>query len=205
MYSVSKIITPNLKIALQTNFPTQPQGFGGLPDQPPTISPEVQQWFQAVDKDKSGQISWEELQSALVNGRGEHFSPICCKLMIGMFDKDKTGTIGINEFQMLYTYINQWLTVFRNYDRDQSGSIEEQELSMAFQQMGFRFSEDFIKFLINRADLKNHKQISVDQFITVCVQIQRFTEAFKARDTEMKGVITLGFEEFISIALSSSV
>nr|CAI5835050.1 unnamed protein product [Callosobruchus analis] len=122
-----------------------------------------------------------------------------------MFDKDKTGTIGINEFQMLYTYINQWLTVFRNYDRDQSGSIEEQELSMAFQQMGFRFSEDFIKYLINRADLKNHKQISVDQFITVCVQIQRFTEAFKAKDAERNGVITLGFEEFISIALSSSV
>lgn len=48
--------------------------------------------------------------------------------MIGMFDKDKNGTIDINEFQQLYTYINQWLGVFKTYDRDQSGHIEEPEL-----------------------------------------------------------------------------
>lgn len=48
--------------------------------------------------------------------------------MIGMFDKDKNGTIDINEFQQLYTYINQWLGVFKTYDRDQSGHIEEHEL-----------------------------------------------------------------------------
>lgn len=48
--------------------------------------------------------------------------------MIGMFDKDKTGTINVQEFEQLYAYINQWLTVFKNYDKDQSGSIEENEL-----------------------------------------------------------------------------
>ncbi|VEN38696.1 unnamed protein product [Callosobruchus maculatus] len=75
----------------------RPQGFG-------RFCPEVQKWFQAVDKNKSGRISWEELQSGL----GEHFSPTCCKLLTGMFrvngmfDKDKTGTISSNEFQMLY-------------------------------------------------------------------------------------------------------
>lgn len=49
--------------------------------------------------------------------------------MIGMFDKDKTGTINIQEFEQLYAYINQWLTVFKTYDKDQSGSIEEHELA----------------------------------------------------------------------------
>lgn len=70
-----------------------------------------------------------ELQSALINAQGEHFSDAACKLMIGMFDKDKTGTINVNEFQALYNYINQWLSTFKMYDRDQSGSIEESELS----------------------------------------------------------------------------
>lgn len=41
--------------------------------------------------------------------------------------------------------------------------------------MGFRFSPEFIKFLITKSDLKNHKQMSVDQFIVICVQIQKFT------------------------------
>jgi hypothetical protein len=45
----------------------------------------------------------------------------------------------------------------------------------ALQQMGFRFSPEFIKFLISKSDLQNHKHMSVDGFIVVCVQIQRFT------------------------------
>lgn len=124
--------------------------------------------------------------------------------MIGMFDKDLTGTIDMNEFQLLYNYINQWLAVFKNYDRDRSGNIEEAELGQAFQQMGFRFSPEFIKFLIARSDLKNHMKMTVDQFMVVCVQIQRLTEVFKVKDTEMKGVISLGFEEFLGMAINCS-
>jgi peflin len=71
-------------------------------------------------------------------------------------------------------------------------------------QMGFRFSPDFIKFLVFKSDPTTHKDVSVDQFIVLCVQIQRFTEAFRARDTEQKGVITIGFEDFLNVALSSS-
>lgn len=47
-----------------------------------------------------------------------------------MFDRDKTGTIGIHEFQHLYNYINQWLAVFRSYDKDNSSFIDEKELSL---------------------------------------------------------------------------
>ena len=48
-------------------------------------------------------------------------------------------------------------------------------LFIALQQMGFRFSPEFVKFLVSKSDFKTHSQMSVDQFIVVCVQIQRFT------------------------------
>lgn len=179
--------------------PPQQPGYGQT-----GVSPEIQQWFQAVDRDHSGQITWEELQAALRNAQGENFSSVTCKMMIGMFDKDHSGTIDINEFQLLYNYINQWIATFRSFDRDHSGNIEEAELAQAFQQMGFRFSPEFIKLLITKSDTKNRQYMSVDQFIVVCVQIQRFTEAFKVRDTELKGVITLGFEDFLTIAINCS-
>ncbi|XP_030748593.1 peflin-like isoform X2 [Sitophilus oryzae] len=169
-----------------------------------SASPEISQWFQAVDRDRSGEIKWEELQSALINAQGEHFSDAACKLMIGMFDKDKTGTINVNEFQALYNYINQWLSTFKMYDRDQSGSIEESELSAAYQHMGFRFSPEFIHFLVEKSDLKNHKTISIDQFILTCIQLQRFTEAFRQRDSQMRGEITIGFEDYLTIVLNCS-
>lgn len=157
-----------------------------------------------VDRDRSGKISSAELQTALINGNGEKFSDSACKLMIGMFDQDHSGTIDINEFSKLYTYINQWLAMFRSYDQDKSGNIEESELAQAFTQMGFRFSPEFIGFLVKKSDPKNHKKITVDQFIVLCVQIQRFTEAFRQRDTQQQGSITIGFEDFMGVALSCS-
>jgi len=92
-----------------------------------------------------------------------------------MFDKEKNGTINVTEFQALYNYINSWLGVFRGFDHDNSGSIQENELNAALTQMGYRLSPDFIQFLIKKSDLHGHQSITVDQFIVLCVQIQRFT------------------------------
>lgn len=92
-----------------------------------------------------------------------------------MFDKDKQGTIDIQEFQNLYNYVNAWLGVFRGFDHDGSGSIQENELSAAFTQMGYRFTPEFIQFLMKKCDISNQESITVDQFIVLCVQIQRFT------------------------------
>ncbi|XP_047527573.1 peflin [Vanessa atalanta] len=169
-----------------------------------TISPQVQQWFRAVDKDQSGFITAIELKSALVNAQGQTFSETACNLMIGMFDKDRSGHINLEEFDKLYTYINQWLAVFKTYDTDQSGHIDGPELSKALMQMGFRFTPEFINFLIKRCD-PNEGKISVDNFIVLCVQVQRFTEAFRVRDTQQNGTVTIGFEDFLNIALSCSI
>lgn len=122
--------------------------------------------------------------------------------MISMFDTDKSGTIDVYEFEKLFNYVNQWLNCFKAYDRDQSGAIEEAELLQALTQMGFRFSPQFVQFLISINDHVNHKEISVDQFIVLCVKVQRFTDAFRQKDTQQQGVITIGFEEFLGIALN---
>lgn len=108
-----------------------PGQFGGYapPPQQAAVSPEIQNIFRNVDKDNSGKINSLELQAALINGRGDHFSDTACNMMIGMFDRDRSGTIDIYEFEKLYNYINQWLQIFKTYDRDASGHIEEAELS----------------------------------------------------------------------------
>lgn len=107
-----------------------PGQYGGYaPPQQAPVSPEIQNIFRNVDKDNSGKINSLELQAALINGRGDHFSDTACNMMIGMFDRDRSGTIDIYEFEKLYNYINQWLQIFKTYDRDASGHIEEAELS----------------------------------------------------------------------------
>lgn len=68
--------------------------------------------------------------------------------------------------------------------------------------MGFRFTPDFVNFLMKRCD---SGKVSVDSFIVLCVQIQRFTEAFRTRDTQQNGTVTIGFEDFLTVALSCSI
>ena len=52
----------------------------------------------------------------------------CCFFLPGMFDRDMSGTIDINEFQSLWHYIQQWRSTFERYDSNRSGSIEATEL-----------------------------------------------------------------------------
>lgn len=53
---------------------------------------------------------------------------LCNGLIIGMFDRDGNGTININEFQQLWTYINQWKGAFDRFDGNRSGAIDSNEL-----------------------------------------------------------------------------
>ena len=50
--------------------------------QMPAIRQDIQQWFAAVDQDRSGKITCKELQQALTNGNWSNFSEESCRMMI---------------------------------------------------------------------------------------------------------------------------
>ncbi|XP_076046563.1 programmed cell death protein 6-like [Oratosquilla oratoria] len=180
-------------------FPGQaPPGYQGAP----AVDPNIMMWFQAVDQDRSGQINASELQQALQNGNWSKFSEEACRLMIKMFDSDNSGSINVHEFSQLFGFISQWTNVYRSYDKDNSGTIDEGEMHQALQQMGFRLSPQFTAFGVAKFAPKTRK-VTLDNFIVFNVQIRNLTDAFRARDREMKGVITIGYEDFMTTALSS--
>lgn len=97
--------------------PPQTHGFGPPPQNPNRRSPPISRppatpapgrsssadaslflLFKAVDKTGNGQLSEAELKVALVNGDWTAFDPQTVKMMIRMFDTDKSGTIGFDEF-----------------------------------------------------------------------------------------------------------
>ena len=57
-------------------------------------------------------------------------------LFTGMFDKDHNGTINFQEFGALWKYVTDWQKCFRSYDRDNSGSIDKNELKAALTSFG---------------------------------------------------------------------
>lgn len=46
-----------------------------------------------------------------------------------MFDTQKTGSVDVHQFAKLFEYINQWLGIFKTYDRNGSGQIDDGELN----------------------------------------------------------------------------
>lgn len=166
------------------------------------MSPQIMQWFSAVDQDRSGQIDPKELQSALVNGNMSHFSEEACRMMIDMFDRDKSGQINVQEFAALFNYINQWKGLFEGIDKDRSGFIEQAEFSAALAQMGYRFSPTFIQNLLSKYDQRT-RRMTLDNFIVASVQIKRLTDSFRSRDKEMRGSTMLAYEDFIGLAMGA--
>ena len=56
---------------------------GGYGGPPPGADAALWNWFITVDRDRSGQITANELQQALINGNWTQFNPETCRLMIG--------------------------------------------------------------------------------------------------------------------------
>ncbi|KAF8143700.1 hypothetical protein K438DRAFT_1633109, partial [Mycena galopus ATCC 62051] len=65
-----------------------PGGHGILPG----ADPQLWSWFQSVDMDRSGSITAEALQRALLNGDWTPFDLDTVKLLMTLFDMDRTIT-----------------------------------------------------------------------------------------------------------------
>ncbi|KAG0638622.1 hypothetical protein HOY80DRAFT_147945 [Tuber brumale] len=205
-------------------FQSPPPGqFGGAGQRPPPVSrppptpapaqgvdPTLFPLFKAVDKDGSGQLSEKELRAALVNGDWTSFDPHTVRMMIRMFDTDRSGTIGFNEFCGLWGFLAAWRSLFDRFDEDGSGNISIQEFSNALTAFGYRLSPQFVQLLFRSYDRRGQdsspqtavqqgqEAISFDLFVQSCISLKRMTEVFKKYDDDRDGYITLSFEEFLT-------
>ncbi|KAJ1197659.1 hypothetical protein NDU88_001515 [Pleurodeles waltl] len=77
-----------------------------------------------------------------------HLNNEACQMMINMFDKTKTRRIDILRFAAMWRFIQQWRTLFQQYDRDISETISAGELLQVLSQMGYNLSPQFTQILM---------------------------------------------------------
>ncbi|KAK3311307.1 uncharacterized protein B0T15DRAFT_507879 [Chaetomium strumarium] len=160
----------------------------------PTLLP----LFRAVDKDGTGQLSERELSAALVNGDWTAFDPQTVRMMIRMFDSDRSGTIGFEEFCGLWSFLASWRSLFDRFDTDRSGNISLDEFSNALVAFRYRLSDRFVELLFRTYDKRNEGVMSFDLFVQACISLKRMTDVFKRYDDDRDGYITLSFEDFLT-------
>ncbi|KAF5358283.1 hypothetical protein D9756_001699 [Leucocoprinus leucothites] len=217
---------PSYQAPPPTNAYAAPQkasNWRGLPQPPPGADPQLWQWFSAVDADRSGSITVQELQSALLNG----FDLDTVKMLMSIFDTDRSGTISFTEFAGLWKYISDWQNVFRHFDRDRSGSIEGRELAEALHSFGYTLSPPLLTLIEQKyasAPTTGYGPppgITFDRFVRACVVVKTVTEAFQrfdpfflvmiftlnidfhSHDGDRDGWVQLNYEQFMTIVLGA--
>nr|CAJ12143.1 apoptosis-linked 2 protein [Lubomirskia baikalensis] len=158
--------------------------------------------FQKVDKDRSGSISSVELQQALSNGTWTPFNPETVRVMMSIFDRDRSGAINFQEFGALWKYVTDWQTTFKSYDRDNSGSIDRNELKTALTNFGYRLSDQLYGLLVAEFDRSGRGCVSFDDFIQCCVVLQTMTSTFQQYDVNWSGWIQLSYEQFLTLVFN---
>ncbi|ORZ28705.1 hypothetical protein BCR41DRAFT_330180 [Lobosporangium transversale] len=173
------------------------------PQNPAVIQSSLKAWFDAVDTDRSGNLSCEELQRALMNGDWTPFNVETVRLMMNMFDRDNDGTISFNEFIGLWNYIEKWKACFQTYDLDGSGTIDTHELHKALRGFGYNLSEAIVQLIVTKYDVRGQGDISFDNFVQSCVTVQTLTDAFRRIDVAGTGVVTMTYEQFLGLVINN--
>jgi hypothetical protein len=55
---------------------------------------------------------------------------------------------------------------------------------------------------MKKFDREGRGQIYFDAFVHLCVTLQTITGSFRQRDTDMDGIITIGYEDFLTVVFN---
>uniref|UniRef100_A0AAQ4PKB4 Calpain-2 catalytic subunit n=1 Tax=Gasterosteus aculeatus aculeatus TaxID=481459 RepID=A0AAQ4PKB4_GASAC len=101
-----------------------------------------------------------------------------CRNMINMLDKDGSGKLGLLEFKVLWTKIENYLKIYRQKDVDNSGTMSSSEMRTAVEEAGFSLNNPLHQVLVARysdPDLT----IDFDNFVSCLVRLETmFSESF---------------------------
>ncbi|XP_047418678.1 sorcin [Sciurus carolinensis] len=183
-----------------------PGGYGGAPGGP-TFPGQTQDplygYFAAV-AGQDGQIDADELQRCLtqsgIAGGYKSFNLETCRLMVSMLDRDRSGTMGFNEFKELWAVLNGWRQHFISFDSDRSGTVDPQELQKALTTMGFRLNPQTVNSIAKR--YSTNGKITFDDYIACCVKLRALTDSFRRRDTSQQGMVNFSYDDFIQCVMT---
>uniref|UniRef100_A0A2K6F391 Calpain-1 catalytic subunit n=1 Tax=Propithecus coquereli TaxID=379532 RepID=A0A2K6F391_PROCO len=170
-----------------------------LPDEQVLSEEEIDENFKALFRQLAGadmEISVKELQTILNRIISKHkdlrtkgFSLESCRSMVNLMDRDGNGKLGLVEFNILWNRIRNYLSVFRKFDLDKSGSMSAYEMRMAIESAGFKLNKKLYELIITRYS-EPDLAVDFDNFVCCLIRLETMFRFFKTLDTDLDGVVT---------------
>ena len=160
--------------------------------------PALQQWFQAVDTDRSGRISTQELQKALQMG-GLNFSLKLVASLVRMHDADKTNTLSFAEFCEMQTYLTRLQQTFSQCAGG-GQQLQLQQTQSALSTLGYNLDMQpdgaFYK-IVQSYDFTMNGSVGLDSFIAMNIQLKNAQKMFNLFDAQRTGRVTMDFNQYV--------
>ncbi|XP_037097114.1 calpain-3 isoform X2 [Syngnathus acus] len=181
-------------------------------------SEEEDQQFRTIFQEIAGddmEITANQLRKVLnrviikhKNMSTEGFSLESCRSMIALMDMDGTSRLNLQEFRHLWSKIKQWQGIFKQYNPDQSGSIDSYEMRNAVNdavmclvsRSGFRLNNQLYDIITMRY-ANESMNIDFDSFISCLVRLEAMFRAFQAFDQDGDGTIRLSVLEWLQLTM----
>jgi Ca2+-binding EF-hand superfamily protein len=129
------------------------------------------QTFKKYDKDNSGDISLEELRPAL-RRLGLAADTASANAILRWYDHDESGHIELYEFAVLARDVS----VFSQFDKDRSGTLDASELKPALSKLGLATNEKEVRRIIKVWDDNGEGCINLLEFAEIVRDLQVFEQ-----------------------------
>ena len=136
---------------------------------------EVLTEFLLIDKDHSGYITYDELQSHLIAiGNPAAHDRQRVNATFNMFDKDKDGKISFEEFREVSLFLDKATkegnldkdrAFFVMMDKDGDGYVTLDEFLKMYSQLGLGVSESDLRKVFKTADANGDGRMSYDEYM----------------------------------------
>uniref|UniRef100_A0A2K5NQ55 Calpain-1 catalytic subunit n=1 Tax=Cercocebus atys TaxID=9531 RepID=A0A2K5NQ55_CERAT len=160
---------------------------------------EIDENFKALFRQLAGEtmeISVKELRTIL--NRIIHLES--CRSMVNLMDRDGNGKLGLVEFNILWNRIRNYLSIFRKFDLDKSGSMSAYEMRMAIESAGFKLNKKLYELIITRYS-EPDLAVDFDNFVCCLVRLETMFRFFKTLDTDLDGVVTFDLFKWLQLTM----
>ncbi|KAM9323944.1 calpain-2 catalytic subunit-like [Gastrophryne carolinensis] len=147
------------------------------------------------------EICPQDLQRILVQTTSKHthlktdgFSLETCAQLVKIADFSRNGNLQLNEFHYLWSKIKEWEHLFTKHDRDQSGTMDVQELRLALESAGFQLNNKLVeKLCLKYGD--DLRRVDFDSFLSCLAHLTGIFGECQQMDQNHDGVISLGEQQ----------